>query len=266
MPQTVKKRRIAPGIGSSAAISRCNPKTRKQGPHGQCLPIKLPTVSGCAPEDEHCRLDAASIPEAEKRRLRKEYLRPRYPVEWKNDPDMWLSNYDIEAVMKQYQEADPTFKFAGIFPIDFSAPDPYRKDVVQCLHPELCNLDLKAERARGIRHIGMVFNLDPHFKGGSHWMALYVCLRGRPWVAFFDSYGYQTPPLIARLMRTFRTQLPGMKLMYNARRFQYGGTECGVYSIYFLITMMAGMSFAKFCKHAVPDGEMLRLRKILFSA
>ena len=260
MAKTAKRR-------PDVKINRCNPKTRKQD-KGQCLPIRLPDVPGCAPEDEHCRLDAAPLPEVEKRRLRKEYLRPRYPVEWKNDPDMWLSNYDIEAVMKQYQEAEPTFRFVGIFPIDFSAPDPYRKGETKCLHPELCELDLKAEHARGIRQLGMVFNLDPHFKGGSHWMALYVCLRSlrRPWAAFFDSYGYQTPPLIARLMRAFRRQLPTMKLMYNARRFQYGGTECGMYSLYFLITMMAGMSFARFCKHAVPDGEMLRLRKILFTA
>jgi len=85
------------GSSKLDSISKCHPgNTRKT----KCLPIKLAEVPQCKPDDEHCRLDHTSIPDEEKRRLRKEYLRPRYPAEWLNDPDMWLSNYDIEAVMK----------------------------------------------------------------------------------------------------------------------------------------------------------------------
>ena len=245
-------------------IGRCHPKTKKKH---KCLPIKLPTDTSCKPTDEHCLLDKATLPDDEKRRLRKEYLRPRYPTEWNNDPDMWLSNYDIEAVMRQYEEADPTFKFMGTLPIDFSAPDPYNKHIKQCLHPEMCKLDLKAEYQRGIRHIAIVFNLDPHFKSGSHWIALFISIKNirKPWAAYFDSYGYPTPKQIAIFMRSLKDQIPSIKLMYNARRFQYGGSECGMYSLYFIITMLSGMPFKQFCKHAVPDGEMLRLREVLFS-
>ena len=248
-----------------ASVNKCHPgNTRK----GKCLPIKLAETPQCKSDDEHCRLDHTSIPDEEKRRLRKEYLRPRYPSEWLNDPDMWLSNYDIEAVMKQYTDARKDFKFLGVLPIDFSAQDPYKKDLVQCLHPEICSLNLQTEYKNGIRQIGMVFNLDPHYKGGSHWVGLFICIKNinKPWVAYFDSYGYETPKLIARFMKSLKLQAKNIKLMYNARRFQFSATECGMYSLYFLIMMLNGMSFKNFCHHPVPDGSMLKLRHILFSS
>lgn len=247
-------------------IGRCNPNTTRKR---KCLPIKLPKVKGCAATDEHCRLDAARIPDEKKRQLRKQYLRPRYPKEWEADPDMWLSNFEIDAVLKQYEEADPSFLYMGTLPIDFSAPDPYKADKQHptCLHPEICSLDLMKEHARGKTQIAAVFNLDPHFKSGSHWIALFISTKNlkEPWAAYFDSYGMETPPLIARLMRSFTLQVPNIKLMYNARRFQYSDSECGMYSLYFILKMLSGMPFKRFCKHAVPDGEMLRLRHVLFS-
>jgi hypothetical protein len=118
-----------------------------------------------------------------------------------------------------------------------------------------------------VRGIGMVFNLDPHFKGGSHWVALYINLTDidHPFVGYFDSYGQKVPALIARLMRSFKLQIKTCELGFNARRFQYSGSECGMFSIYFIICMLCGISFKEFCKDAVNDKVMLELRKILFS-
>jgi len=113
----------------------------------------------------------------------------------------------------------------------------------------------------------MIFNLDPHFKGGSHWVGLYIDLKkkNKPFIAYFDSYGYKTPPLIARLMRSFKLQIKGCELGFNARRFQYGNSECGMFSMYFIICMMHGISFRDFCKDSVKDDFMLNLRQILFA-
>ena len=131
---------------------------------------------------------------------------------------MWLDNYNIMAVMKQYESAYPWFKFLGVFPIDFSAPDPYGSSS-QCLYKETCSLKLKEEHAKGTRGIGMIFNLDPHFKSGSHWVALYINLHNikKPFVGYFDSYGYKVPSLIARLMRSFKLQITTCELGSNAR-------------------------------------------------
>jgi hypothetical protein len=66
-------------------------------------------------------------------------------------------------------------------------------------------------------------------------------------------------------MRSLTLQDPKMKLAFNARRFQYGNTECGMYSLYFIIRMIEGDDFKKFCRRAPKDNEMLDLRKWLFA-
>jgi hypothetical protein len=158
----------------------------------------------------------------------------------------------------------------GALPIDFSAPDPYLTDksVQQCMHPEICKLDLRHEHEKGIRAIGFIFNLDPHFKGGSHWVGLYIDLKDieQPFVGYSDSYGMKPPALIARLMRFIRLQTPKATLGYNARKFQNSNTECGMYSMYFIICMIAGIPFQQYVKEVVPDKFMLELRKVLFTS
>lgn len=267
-------------------FSRCHPSTTIKSKK-RCLPSKIysdiskklkHTINkddtilfkslGCQPGEDHCLLDKAPIDDNLKKELRRQYLRPKRPKAWDRDPDMWLDNYNILGVMKQYEDAFSWFKFLGVFPIDFSAPDPYNKTTTnKCLYNETCELDLKMEYSKGIRGIGMIFNLDPHFKGGSHWVSLYININNinKPFVGYFDSYGYEVPPLIARLMRSFKLQIHTCRLGYNARRFQYGDSECGMFSLYFLLCMIHGISFKQFCKDSVSDNYMLQLRKILFS-
>jgi hypothetical protein len=264
-------------------FTRCNPGTTRKNKN-KCLPKKIYSLIskklhvkgddklfdsvGCLKGEEHCLLDKAPINENQKKELRKEYLRPRRPKGWDSDPDMWLDNYNIMAVMKQYEESLPWFKFLGVFPIDFSAPNPYKHDgSLQCLYKETCEINMKEEYDKGTRGIGMIFNLDPHFKGGSHWVGLYIDLKNikKPFVGYFDSYGYKVPPLIARLMKSFKLQVNTCQLGYNARKFQYGDSECGMFSMYFIICMMCGIPFKDFCKDSVSDDYMLQLRKILFS-
>jgi hypothetical protein len=262
-------------------ITRCNPNTKRSSK--RCLPpniyseiaTKLRKSSddvfqavGCKPDEEHCLLDKAPLDENVKKTLRKQYLRPRRPKEWANDPDKWLDNYNIIHVMKQYEEAYAWFSFMGVFPIDFSAPDPYRTDgKKQCLYSELCSLNLVNEYNKGKRGLGFVFNLDPHFKGGSHWVGLYIDLKDieHPFAGYFDSYGYKTPDLIARLMKSLTLQVNTCKLGFNARRFQYSHTECGMFSLYFIICMIHSIPFDQFCKDTMSDKHMLELRKILFA-
>ena len=66
-------------------------------------------------------------------------------------------------------------------------------------------------------------------------------------------------------MRSFKLQINTCILGFNARRFQYGDSECGMFSMYFLICMIHGISFKNFCKDSINDNFMLELRKILFA-
>lgn len=218
---------------------------------------------GCSMSDGRCLIEKSLLTHREKKALLETYFRPAMPGEWKSDPDMWLNSDDIANVMKQYENAYPEFKFLGVVPIDFSAPDPYHKDVKKCMNDQFCHVDLVEERAHGRKILGAVFNLDPHYKGGSHWVGLAIDLV-RKYVYYFDSYGMPPPPQVARFMRYLTFQEPQLTLQSNGRRFQYSDSECGMYSMYFLIRMIAGESFRKFCKKRIADKYMLEFRKVLF--
>lgn len=210
-------------------------------------------------------LNALPFVDSEKEYLKKTYLRPEQPAKWKDDPDMWLDSTNIENVMKQYEEAYPKFEFMGPFPIDFAAPDPYTKTPVkQCLIKEICALRVTEAMKKGTHYIGIIYNLDPHFKDGSHWVANFIDIPKHK-CYYFDSYGYEPPKQISRFMKWLTTQDPEMKLAYNARQFQHQDTECGMYSLYFIIRMLMGDSFRPFCRREPPDAAMLDFRDWLFS-
>jgi len=189
------------------------------------------------------------------------------PKAWKDDPDMWLDSNNIRDVMQQYEEARPDFKFLGPYPIDFAAPDPYTKgskEKGQCLISEMCSLDLDKESVKGKDHIGIIFNLDTHDKGGSHWIANYINIPQKS-CYYFDSYGMKPPKQIYKFMQWLGIQEPEIKLGFNGRRFQKRNTECGMYCMYFLDRMLAGEDYLKFCRRAPPDSFMLDMRDWMFS-
>ncbi len=249
-----------------------------------CKPGAIGSDNSCLPSSEFAKLanGAKTLKEAcenlgckrvsdggllerlsadQRERLLKGYFRPKAPEEWKKDPDAWLDNFSIEAVLKQYEEIDPSFMTLGAVPIDFAAPSPYNK--TKCLLPEFCSLNLTDLRAKGKRSVGMVFNLDPHFKGGSHWVALFLDVN-KPGCYYFDSYGMAPPKQIKLLMETLWSQDKRMELGYNGRRFQYSQSECGMFSAFFIICMHYGIPFKQFVKHRVKDEVMLYLRNWLF--
>jgi hypothetical protein len=280
MAKTRKRRIIAPGPRV------CHPRLKHTD--GECLTPdlvkKLGKIMGAPSElddrhlrhwmtrrtrckTERCWIEKSSMSPDEKTKLMKSYFRPSMPDSWNEDPDEWLDSLNLIDVMKQYEEVYPTFKFFGANPIDFSAPNPYKKDALEkkeCLEDSICKLRLDTLTKQGKTHLGFIYNLDPSDKGGSHWIASFTDIPGHK-SYYFDSYGFKPPPQIARFLRSLTLQDPTMKLQYNARRFQYGDTECGVYCLYFLIRMLEGDDFRKFCKRAPRDSDMLELRRWLFA-
>jgi hypothetical protein len=269
--------------------SQCHPSVGAKRPAHGCLPSSILTRAaqklGVAasspvtlrrtledklqvqPEQENTFVNALPLTDSEKDYLKKTYLRPAQPEKWKDDPDMWLDSTNIEAVMKQYEEAYPQFEFMGPYPIDFAAPDPYQSasgGAQKCLIREICGLRIQESIQSGKRAIGIIYNLDPHFKDGSHWVANFIDIPKHK-CYYFDSYGYEPPKQVQKFMKWLTTQDPKMKLMYNARRFQFQGSECGMYSLYFIIRMLMGDEFRPFCRKQPRDSVMLDLRDWLFS-
>ena len=256
-----------PLLSRKFGSSRCHPSVyRNNKTVKHCIPYNI--LQQLNAKSDKDALNKVSIEERSK--LLTQYFRPEKPNDWDADPDMWLDNTNIAAVMKQYQDAYPNiFKFMGVFPIDFAIKDPYNNGIQQCLVPALCKLNLKDEIEKGIKGIGIIYNLDSHDKEGSHWVAQYVDLKNAmaPIIYYFDSYGELPPPYVRIFMEElWKTTSANAKpkLVYNARRFQYGNSECGMYSMYFIISMLQGINFKKFVRSPVADKYMIKLRDVLF--
>jgi hypothetical protein len=217
-------------------------------------------------DSKHQRTFLNALPFTQKRKdILAKNLRPAYPAAWKDKPKEWLDSNDIRNVMLQYQEARPDFIFLGPFPIDFASPDPYEKGGSgKCLIEEMCELNLDREEIRGKKFIGIVFNLDRHDRDGSHWVAAFIDIV-KDKCYYFDSYGMRPPNQIYRFMQWLTIQEPKMELARNGARFQLSKSECGMFCMYFIISMLNGMDYQRFCVGRPPDSLMFTLRTWMYS-
>ena len=189
------------------------------------------------------------------------FFRPEKPKEWDKKPGEWLDSFNIEDVMRQYEHADPSFEFIGPTPIDFDK----ELSVGKCVMDELCKLDINALKIlNGKKKIGIVFNLDPHDKPGSHWVCAFLDIPNKA-AYYFDSYGYEPPHQIITFLKRCKEQ--GIEtIQWNDIRHQRKGSECGMYCLFVIICLLRGQkSFLDICKHVVDDDTMNSFRDILFA-
>ena len=57
----------------------------------------------------------------------------------------------------------------------------------------------------------------------------------------------------------------GVVIVWNKKKHQYGGSECGVYSMNFILERLSGVSMYEISNMKIPDEGMNHLRKILYS-
>ena len=188
---------------------------------------------------------------------------PDAPATWKKNKNEWLNSLDIIKFMKQYEAAYKCFEFIGPSPIDYDTQKAYG----ECVWEDLCKFDLKTEINNGKKKIAVIFNLDPHYKSGSHWVALFVNCNLKE-IYYFDSYGDRCPTNIRKLARTIQNQsdLMGKKYKFfsNKKRHQYGNSECGIYCLYFIMQLLQDVKFSRFNKK-INDIDMEKLRKKYFN-
>ena len=121
----------------------------------------------------------------------------------------------------------------------------------------------------GINKIGVIFNIDPHYKEGSHWVAMFIDVR-KEGIYYFDSYGERIPHKINKFGKDVIQQGKRLKLNFefikNKKRHQYKESECGMYSLFIIIQMIKGkQSFEDLANTHITDERMLRLRKEYFN-
>ena len=190
---------------------------------------------------------------------------PESPAEWKKNPNEWLSSIDIMNVMKQYEKAYKCFDFIGPTPIDFDT----RKLYGECVWDELCNFSLEDQIKDGKTKIGIIFNTDPHNRPGQHWISMFINIKKKK-IFFFDSTGDKPVSQIMALVDRIKDQ--GLKLnkkiifkfdSNEGIEHQYGNTECGIYSLYFIVHMLQDKMTEHYLKtHILKDEYMNKFRHI----
>lgn len=236
-------------------------------------------LTNCSQED--CWLEEIKDTKL-KRDIDKHIFAPDAPPEWKKNPTEWLTNFDILAILKQYEEAYPDFAFFGPSPIDFDTKiKTHETSRFECVEKTICHFSLNAQQEKKKTKIGFIFNLDDHSQPGSHWISLFVDMQNHV-IFYFDSAGNAIPEEILalknRIVKKGKRMVPAIPFKYydNFRNdHQQGNTECGMYSLFFIITMLtltindAPVSLKDairlFRKGNITDQHMEKYRKIYFN-
>ena len=161
----------------------------------------------------------------------------------------WLSTTDINRVMDQYQHVYANYTFLGAVPIDF--------DDIPFFN--IRNLDFNDMENHNIVYIGVVFNLDEHYKSGSHWVSMFVDFK-KDNIYYFDSYGTMPDKRIIRFIKRIKHYITRKKrhpdVYVNPIRHQYKNSECGVYSINFILRLLKGESFEHIIQNKTSDDQV----------
>jgi hypothetical protein len=196
-------------------------------------------------------------------KIKRKFFKPIAPDDWSDDPYKWLTNHDINKVLDRYEEKYPTFKSYGAMPIDFNI-----KQGNSCEINDICHINISNLRKQKKDFVGAVFNLDKHTGTGIHWTSLFVNIpKGE--INFWDSTSNPPKPEIVELMNKLKSQMEKIGLNptinINKIQHQYKTSECGTYSIYFIVEQLEnGRSFNDVCTKIVDDDKMNSMRKEYF--
>lgn len=188
---------------------------------------------------------------------------PFHPISWNNNPKEWLSDVDIKKVMKQYEMKYKTFSFIGPSPIDYDFV--YHDGT--CVWNDLCHFNLLKYVGKK-KYIGIIFNTDVHNGPGIHWISLFINLKTNE-ICFFDSVSDNPPKSVNTLIYKIKNQASkigiDLQIKINKMKHQYSNSECGMYSMFFIISLLEGTPFHILQSKRITDQEMLSKRKEYFN-
>lgn len=170
----------------------------------------------------------------------------------------WLTNKNIDDVLDKHTMAFPNFVHVPFQMIDFKK---YNGELSKVNWQLLINTNKDS--------LGCVVNTDVSTGPGQHWVAIFVDLAGKS-VEYFDSAGQNPQPEIIEFLIDTAATLNsitegGFKdICVTRMRHQKKNTECGVYSLFYIISRLNDVPYRFFEHTHVPDEEMEAYRKSIF--
>jgi len=240
--------------------------------------------------DQICWLRLDLIKELNNEEIDNYTFRPEGPSEQFE----WLNTKHINDVIDQYHNMYSDFLYLGAVPSDF--------EELPVLG--LNDINFKELESNNKNRIGIVINLDEHYKGGSHWVALFFDLKNYQ-IYYYDSVGKSPKKRIRRFINKILQYLYFKKfniklninhllkilkkyknndddnenknnihiqnllsneidIRYNNVQHQFKNSECGVYSIYFIIRILNGESIDSIINNPINDDNINKFREEFF--
>jgi len=205
---------------------------------------------------EYCWIDLKFVDSISDKNLRKKIKFFTFKPKMTMYQYSWLSTNDINYVLKQYEKLDKNFKFVGALPSDFYKIIP--KKMLKDIYKDILNYS----------RIGFVFNLDKHNQSGSHWVALYIDHNSKT-IEYFDSLGNTPNKYILKFIESINVKISekynyNFKILINNITHQLENSECGIYSIYYIIHRLFGDSFDELSTFIIRDEKMNKFRNQIF--
>jgi hypothetical protein len=181
-----------------------------------------------------------------------------------------FSNFNENLILKQLHSAVPSFKDFECVLMDFHNAS---GELSSIANPD--SKFVKSVCAGEILTFGTVPNTlvssgDTSKVG--HWVALFGDFRGEKWtIEYYNSTGTNAPAGMWSWMQKLATVISDTCnhecIAINASNVvsQRGPTECGIYSLHYILCRLIGIDYKEFRKNRIPDGEVNKLRKLFMN-
>lgn len=196
-------------------------------------------------------------------------LKKSYKTDGPANTTNLLSNHNIDGVLESYVLKSPELYGNRFLHLPFQMIDFWEKKT------ELAKIDYMELKDR-YDSIGVVLNSDYSYGPGKHWFAIYVDLstlrnNNKLILEYFNSSGRMPYEQIIEYYEEIKTKYamkyPGIEVVLKIiveERIQESKTECGMFSLIFIIGRIEGKSAEFFNKKNITDADMIRYRKLIF--
>jgi len=207
-------------------------------------------------------------------------LLPRKPASWYKNKTAWLSNIDIDNVLKNYNNTKKyKYEFIGTFTVDFGLKN---KDGSCKYYENKCIANIERSIKNEKKYLGIITNMDKYNQGGSHWTSIFMIIDPNVLgygIYYYDSVGNGVPSMIKKYLNDVKCQLKKLysnrecKIFVNKKRYQFSSTECGMFAITYQLSWILKLFTNKnACENDIlkdnimTDNNMIINRDKLFAA
>jgi hypothetical protein len=178
---------------------------------------------------------------------------------------LWTSN--IDDCMEQYERKYGDFIFLGASSSDFKPL--VSRDTGASFIERVYN--------HGKKKIGIIYNLDPSDRPGSHWVGIFIDITplyrsGQPIdINFYNSLGDKPSDdidaWILAIAQNIGRIIPTKKIIVKINKSHHqpaGNQDCGFYAIHFVVSMLEGIPFEKFVAQDLSPAMLASVKRKYF--